>query len=697
MAHRLDPLLKPSSLAVLGASDQEEAVGRVVIEQLRQGNYAGRLFAVNPNHDEVLGLTSYATLEDLPIVPEHVFFAVPNDAIEKALESAARIGVKAVTIVASLEDTRDMPVRLKERIRTIAHDAGMLLCGGNGNGFYNIDDGVWACGFRTRSDHRTGGITLITHSGSLFGALVDSDPRLDFNMAISSGQELTVTLADYMDFALEQPSTRVIGLFLESVRNPAGFVAALEKAEAKDIPVIALKVGRSETAAAMAESHSGALVGDDRVYDALFARYGVQRVATIDELAITLLLFSQWWPIGPGGLATIHDSGGERELLVDLASQEGVPFAALSPDIRSALEARLEPGLKAENPLDAWGSGRHYEAQFQDCLTLMMEDPGVAIGAMVCDRGPGGQIYPEYPAVAAAAGKWSGKPVAILSNHQGCGNCDLTVIATRMGTPVVDGLLPFLRAAKLLFAYRDFTARSAPKLEAAPKCAVERWRDRLLGESLSEHEAHEMLAAFGIQANPGIETVDLAAATVAARSLGYPLVLKTARRDLAHKLESDGVYLDLADEAALTEAYRSLEAAHGPAVLVAPMVHGGVELILGMKHDPDFGPVVVVGAGGGLAEILDDVVTAIPPFDTPTAAEMISRLRVSRLLSEAGGRANANLDRLAESVARFSVMVSALGDLADQIDINPLVALPDRTVALDALVIIRGTDSARGV
>jgi len=241
-----------------------------MLEQLRHGGYGGRLSAVSPNRRQVLGIPCFPCLEALPEAPEHVVFCILNRAVEPELARAAALGVEAATLVSSLlpEDDRKPP--LKERVRAIAREAGMLICGADGNGFYNFDQGLWACGFATRRDHRRCGITLLTHSGSLFGALLDCEARLDYNLAVSTGQELTTSLADYMDFALAQPTTRVIGLFLETVRDPAGFVATLEKANQRRVPVIALKVGRSARAAAMATGHSGALVGNDRAYDALF-------------------------------------------------------------------------------------------------------------------------------------------------------------------------------------------------------------------------------------------------------------------------------------------------------------------------------------------------------------------------------------------------------------------------------------------
>ncbi len=327
MAHRLEPLLRPRSLAVVGASRRADSVGHTLIRQLIQGGFAGAIYPVNPKYDDIEGLTCASTLANLPEPPEQAVLAVADARLEAEFEAAIASGARAITVVSQLVLADDGDPPLRERIRLRAEEAGVVVCGGNSNGLYNFDHKLWICGFETRADHRPGGVTLITHSGSVFNALVDCEARIDYNIAVSSGQELNVTLAEYMDYALEQPSTRVIGLFMETARDPEGFVAALAKARAKAIPVVALKIGRSETGAVMAESHSGALVGNDGAYQALFEHYGVTRVDSIDEMATSLMLFAQPRPVGPGGLATIHDSGGERALILDLAE----PLACPSP------------------------------------------------------------------------------------------------------------------------------------------------------------------------------------------------------------------------------------------------------------------------------------------------------------------------------------------------------------------------------
>ncbi len=252
----------------------------------------------------------------------------------------------------------DHPPLLRDRITAKIKASGLIVCGANGMGFYNFADGVWVCGFDTRENHLRGGnVTLISHSGSGMSGIIDCEERIDFNLAVSPGQELCVSMDQYMDFALEQPETRVIGLFMETARNPAGMIRAFRKANDKGIPVVVLKVGRTEFSARLAVSHSGAITGRDDAYQALFDRYGVQRVKDMDELATTLIMFAQPHPVAAGGLVSIHDSGGERQLLIDLAEDMGIPLARIEPSTESRLKSLLDPGLPPVNPLDAWGAG----------------------------------------------------------------------------------------------------------------------------------------------------------------------------------------------------------------------------------------------------------------------------------------------------------------------------------------------------
>jgi acyl-CoA synthetase (NDP forming) len=690
MPHRLDSLLRPRSIAVLGATERAGAVGRTTVENLLKGRYEGRLYAVNPRYDSVCGVRCFASLASLPEPVEHVIFAISDARVEAALEEVIAHGARAATLMSSLVLAGDHEPKLRERVLARIRRSGLLVCGANGMGFYNFDDGIWVCGFPTRMHARGGNVAYISHSGAGMCGIVDCEERIDFNVVVSTGQELAVAMDDYLDFALDLPTTRVVGLFMETARNPQGLVRGFEKACERGIPIVALKVGRTELAARLTVSHSGAIAGQDAVYQALFDRYGVQRVRDMDELATTLIMFAQPHPVGAGGLVTLHDSGGERQLLIDLAHDAQVPLAQLSPVTTEKLAALLDPGLPAINPLDAWSAGGpDYHVAMQRCFAALMCDPQAAIGAVVLDRVADGGIdqgYLDYLRVGHSA---SGKPAFLVANRQGTGADARVIAATREGFPVLDGVATFLRGARHLFDYRDFRARDRGLLIPAPQAALASWRRRLAdGRKLDENEAMNLLKDFGLPANPGRIAASEPEACAAAQEVGYPVVVKTASRGVDHKSDREGVHLGIRDEAALLGAYGDLASRIGPRVLVAPMiVTRGVEMLLGMIHDDQFGPVVLLGFGGLHVEALADVIYALPPFDAAEARRLVGRLHSAPLLRSRRHRRPLAVDAFCGIAARFSALVAGLGDLLAEIDLNPVIVHSDGCVVVDALVV----------
>lgn len=696
MPHRLEPLLRPRSIAVLGATEREGTVGRTVMENLLKGGYQGALFAVNPRYESVRGVRCFPSLAALPQPVEHVVFAIGDARLEAALEEVIAHGARAATMMSSLVLPDDGEPALRERVAKRIRESGLVMCGANGMGFYNFAEGVWACGFQTRTHVRGGNVAYISHSGSGMCGIVDSEERIDFNLVVSTGQELSVSMDEYLDFALDQPATRVVGLFMETARNPRALARAFDKAQQRKIPIVALKVGRTELSAKLTVSHSGAIAGEDAVYQALFDRYGVQRVRDMHELATTLIMFAQPHPVGGGGLVSLHDSGGERQLLIDLAHDAQVPLTQLTPGTTAKLAALLDPGLPAINPLDAWSTGGpDYHDGMQQCFAALMSDPGAAFGAVVHDRVAGGGIYAGYIDYLRKGHEASGKPAFLVANAQGTGTDPNIVAATREGFPALDGVAPFLRGAKCLLDYRDHLARHQGPFFQAPQPALANWRARFAdGAKLDENDAMRLLRDFQLPANPGRIVESEAEARDAGRELGYPVVLKTAAAGIDHKSDRDGVRLGLENEAALTAAYRDIASRIGSRALVAPMIRArGVEMLLGMVNDDQFGPMVVLGFGGIHVEALADVVYAVPPFDAYEAGRLLDRLKLSALLHAPRRKRPLAVDEFCTVAARFSTLVAALGDQLAEMDLNPVILHADGCVIVDALVVGRPSNA----
>ena len=688
---RLAPLLSPRSIAFVGASVRPNAPGNDMMRMIRRGGFAGLVHAVNPGHREIEGYPCVPGLADLPAAPDLVVLSVRNERLEETLGGAIARGAKAAVVFASgvLPGERDDP--LARRLARAAAEAALPVCGPNCMGFYNDLDRVWVCGFPSPRQPAPGGIAFIAHSGSVFGALAHNDPRLRFALAVSPGGEATATVADYIAYAVERPEVRVVGLFIETARDPERFALALEQAAERGVPVVALKVGRTAAAAAAALTHTGALAGSDLAYDALFDRYGVVRVETLDELAATLLLLSTGRRVGRGGLVAIGDSGGERELLIDLADRAGVPFAAISNETRASIAARLEPGLEAANPLDAWGTGADFVATFTNGLGDLLADPEAALGLFSADIRDGYYLHRGFADAALAAACESDKILAVATNYTQVRHDALALELTLAGIPVLDGTANALAAVRGALSYRDFRARpdDPPPLPPAARAAdrqAARARLREATGPLDEAASLSLLEAWGLPAIPHVVVESPAEARLAGAKLGYPVACKTATSGILHKSDDGGVRLDLANDEALLEAYRDLAGRLGPRALIAPMAKRGVELSLGMIRDPQFGPIVVVGAGGVLIELIDDRRAALAPFGRATARRLLDGLKIRRLLDGYRGVAAVDIDSLADIVALFSVLAADLADLVAEIDINPLIAGRD-IVALDALVI----------
>ena len=689
--HRLQPLLKPSSIAVLGASQRSGSVGNEVIVNLLRGGFEGSIYPVNPGYEEILGIACYPSLVDLPTPPDMVIFAISDRRIESALDEVIALNIPACTIFSALILDNDSTPNLKQRIATKAQNAGLLVAGANGMGFYNVRDCVLAGGFDTRDHPYPGNVSLISQSGAGMSGIVDCEQRLQFNLAVSSGYELTVSMEDYLDYALDLKETKVVGLFLETSRYPHKLIQAFKKANQRRIPIVVLKVGRTDLAAELAVSHSGALAGSDQCYNAVFDRYGVERVDDMDQLATTLIMFAQTDQITQGDVVSLHDSGGERQLMIDLADSLKVPLTKLQPSTITQLENLLDAGLPAVNPLDGWGAGGpNASAMMADCFTALLADTGAALGAVIHDRGPNSQVYSSYLNYLHQAHAASGKPVFLVANRQGSGTDELAITSTHNGFAVIDGVSQFLIGARGLLNYRDFQLREPMASVGIDQTKCDYWRQRLQAETkVTETLASQCLANLGIPMLQSILVGSEKELALAGANVGFPLVLKTAQPEIDHKSDVGGVVLNIANQADLLKAYREMADRLGPKGMVAPMLQSsGIEMILGISQDSQFGPTVVAGFGGIFAEVLSDVAVLIPPFNATAVKRVLENLSMADLLKGARGASKVDVDSYCEVAARLSEIAVAFSDTLVEVDINPIMLAADGCVGLDALMVL---------
>lgn len=690
--HPLRPLLAPRSVALVGASVKPGTVGNLMVKALLKGGYEGLVCPVNPSYREIQGLTAYGALDELPEAPELAVLSLASARIEAAFDAAIEVGAKAAVIFdpCQIEGESAAP-KLLERLRAKARESGLKVCGGNGMGYFNFD-AKCHISFDPPPARPAGGICHIAHSGSAF-LLPYGRSRHTFNLAVSAGQEIGATVDLYMDYALEQPTTRVVTLFIEAVRNPEGFAEALAKARARDVPVVVCKVGRTAESARLALTHTGALVGDDAAFGALLDHYGAVRADSLDQLLASAHLLAQGRQPTADCFAAVTDSGGFRELLIDRAAAIGVPLADFTPATHEALKAVLPHTLEVTNPLDAAGPmDENYGPTFRQSHDIVSRDANTGVLGIEFYHDDENGARDGHLDGTLGAYRNSDKPVFVYTNLTDLPNERLTDLLDRRGIPVINGVDLALGAVKALFERHALLSRPAPQLPPLPaQEVVETWRARLAaGGTLGEQEGLCLLADFGVAAVEVRAAHDETAVLAAAAAIGFPLVLKTAMPGIHHKSDVGGVVAGIGDAAALVAAYRDMAARLGPAVVLEPQVARGVEFGLGLRNDPAFGPVVSLGAGGTLVELLDDRVHALAPFDAREAQRQLERLKLRRLLDGVRGAPPADMTALVTAIARFSVLCAALAEEVAEIDVNPLIAGPAGAVAVDALIVAKG-------
>jgi acyl-CoA synthetase (NDP forming) len=682
-------MLEARSVAVVGASVKEGSLGRQMMHELERGGYEGAIHPVNPGYDEVLGHRCVASLAEVPEPVDLAIVGVASQRVEQAVRDAAEAGAGGVVTFSSLyEGTPPEPRMppLADRVAAIAREHGMALCGGNGMGFVHMGSRLRATGFLTPDELRPGPVTFLSHSGSGWAAFLFNDRQIRFNLLVSSGQEIVTTMDEYLSYALDLDSTKVVALFLETVRRPDGFVAALAKAAERGVPVFALKVGRTEGSKQMVVAHSGALAGEHGAYEAVFDAHGVHECRDLEEMADALELFSSPRRVTSGtGIASLHDSGGERALFVDLATDLRVPLARISDETRGKIDAVLDPGLVADNPLDAWGTGIDADRIYAASFRALHDDPETAAVAFVVDLTRQGAPYEEgYLQVAKDVFAATTKPFCVISNLPATIARDEVGILRNAGIPVLEGTMTGLRALKHLLD--DRTPRE-PRPRTHPGHAAEAWRNQLSSGGVDELTAFRLLAEYGVPVVDAKRAASLETAVAVAEEIGYPVALKTAAPGVLHKTEANGVRLGLADALAVRDAYRDVAGRLGPETIVTAMAPPGVEVALGVVRDPTFGPLVLVAAGGVLVELLHDRTLALPPIGEDAARRLLDGLAIRPLLGGVRGAAPCDVGALARAVSRLSVLSAELGDVIAELDVNPVIVSSAGCVAVDALVI----------
>jgi acyl-CoA synthetase (NDP forming) len=673
-------MLEARSVVLVGASERPGSLGARMVAEVTRSPSRPRVYLVNPRY----GPPYLPSIADVPEQPDLVLLAVPDHALADQLAAAADAGARSAVVFGSAS----LPC-LRDKLTAIATGAGLALCGAACMGFVNVSHGLRAIGYVEQDPLPAGPVALITHSGSVFSTMLRARRGFGYTLAVSSGQELVTTTADYARYALAIPQTRVLALVLETVRGDLQHVLA--DAASKDVPVVLLTAGASEAGRALVAAHSGALAAGDGAWQALAGAYGVHRVGDLAELADTLELFASPRRATVRAIATVHDSGLERAHVADVAADAGVPFAAIGEPARDRLAAVLDPGLEPANPLDVWGTGRDTESLFTECMSALVADPAVGAVALAVDLVPEFDGDPSYPNAITTVAATTDKPVVVLAGLGAAMDQATAATLRAEGIPVLEGTRTGLLALSHLLDHGRAASRPYPAIDPAIDPDIDRPRQRrwtkALADDLPADTALGLLRDYGIPAVRAIVVATRDEALAAAATIGYPVVLKTAEPGIAHKSDVGGVVLGLRDGPALAAAYDELAARLDPRALVCATAAPGIELLLGLAADQVLGPLIVLGSGGIYTEIFAEHTVLLPPVTREAAVAAIQRLRVAPVLNGARGQAAADLDAIADAITAMSALAAELGGMLAGLDVNPLICDPSGVMAVDVLIV----------
>jgi acetate---CoA ligase (ADP-forming) len=670
------PFVEARSIAVVGASERN-IIARITLDNLGERGFPGRVFGIHPRGEPVDGVPTFPSYEDAGGPPDLAVLAVGAPRLVEALRTAADAGVRSF-VVPGAGSNEGGPAVWPD-LRAAIEETNVRAIGPNCMGFAAIHERVVPYVGSIDPDLQPGGVALVSQSGSVLEMFTALPWRVGFSHVISVGNELGVDMTAALEFLVDDPSTSAIGLFIEGIRRPADFRAALERAAGVGKPVVALKVGRSEVARAGAASHTGALAGDQRVFSAVVRDGGGIEVSDLEEMLAVLEVLGKRFERAPGTVVYVGDSGGEANLFADLADRAGVELPQLRPETRGALAERFPPLDPVQNPLDLWAIGVPEET-YRDGVALVVEHEPHAV-VLGLDKFLA-RAEPERVFVRAGVEGVRTPGAMILMAYAGSdqGDLDILRLCWDRRIPVVRGAGPLLAALASLDRWHRW--RRQP-LSDAP--AITPPDDALVaGAPGSEHAAKALLAAAGIEVTREREVATAEEAVRAARDLGFPVVAKTVGG--AHKSETRGVRLDLATEEAVAEAVADL-LERSETVLVSEQVRGDAELIAGAFLDEQFGPCGLVGLGGVWTEALGEAVAIAGPGSAGRVRRALEAYGWGRLLLRGARGRTFPVDAIADVVLRLIALVGTVDGRLEAIEINPLVVAGDRVVAVDALAV----------
>jgi acetate---CoA ligase (ADP-forming) len=697
----LKRLIDPATIAIVGLSRNEQSLGARALANLGNALDA-KIYGVNPRADELHGVPCFTTVSDIPAPVDCAIVATPIDAVEPLVEQCAAAGVGGCVVFASgyAETGLTERVAMQARLSEIARTSGMRIVGPNCIGLINNVRrlGLLFVSTYASTPWRAGPIGLVSQSGGLGQTIAQVVQRGgSFSHFLAAGNSCDVDVCDYVNYLVDDPNCRVIACVAEGLKDGERLLEAGERALKADKPIIMYKSATAAAAASAAMSHTGTLAGSNAAFDAAYRRVGIVKVDNIEDVYETAAFFAKAGRPKAAGVAAMGASGGACVITLDKAEAHNVPMPKPTAETQAELERHVPEFGTPGNPCDFTAQAGTDKTLYRACGSALLSDPSYA-ALVVMMPSISERLTPPnialYSELAAAAEKpvciswmseWRGGPgaeqcegdprVALFRSTDAC----YRTLGAWLGREVTaTGDRPPARTAKAGGAAKEARALM-----------------RKAGAKLSERESKQVLAAYGVPVASDNLVTSIDDAVAAAISVGFPVVLKVDSPDIAHKTEAGVVRLNLTDAESVRRAYDEIiTAAHRVTpkprvngVLVQPMVGKGHEIVVGATVDATFGPMVVVGMGGVLVEILRDSTAELAPVNATQARAMLARLKSYRILEGYRGDAGVNLDKLADIVVRVSQLAVDLAGEIAEVDVNPIIGAGERLIAVDALIV----------
>ncbi len=694
--HRLAGMFEPKGIVLIGASEKS-FWSSLVIRNYSDLGYEGRLYAVNRNGNDVFGVKGFKSCGEIGAPVDLAFCMLPQATILDTMEELAKANIhNAVILSSGYAEAGPEGVKAQDELVARAKALGITIWGPNSLGFINVAGKACASAIGLVTPILPPSVAIIAQSGASTVELNDFayNQNIGASFLGATGNESMIRLADMIDYLVDHAPTKAIAVFAETIRDPAGFARAAERARTAKKPIVILKIGRSELAGLSAQAHTGSIVGDDKVFDAMCERLGIIRVYTAEDLIAIAGLIAATGPISAPGVAFMSPSGGACTVVADAAEAAGVHLPQFSGDVKERLRGVLPSYASTLNPLDVTGALLTQPDLFAKVAPIVAEPDDVGLLAIniVVPTKDGQGFPPALPLLGEALAHVKKPAILVSMLSKDLNAYTRNVMAQNKLPYIVAGIDVMLRGiVKLNWWSQQLKARpTAPAI-------VQGSRPPEGPQVTGEREVLKYLAGKGVPVIPGDIATSAAEARRIADGLGGEVVLKIASKDIAHKTEVGGVRLNVkAGDAALifndvvAKVKAAAPAAKIDGVVISPMREKGLELLVGIKRDDIWGPMLVLGFGGVLVELVADVVTSPLPISSDEVKSMLGRLRGAKLLKGYRGGPAADMDALAQAIVKIADAAYAMGPRLAALEINPLFVAGNTVEALDALAIWDG-------